>query len=83
MLEGRRKERTKIQRKTEDAPSKLHRLRTKHLQKKKKEKDLAKSFFFFLNVIDLYYSKKRKPKRKLGISQTSSLFCDHVSFDTL
>ena len=47
MLEGRRKERTKIQRKTEDAPSKLHRLRTKHLQKKKKEKDLAKSFFFF------------------------------------
>ena len=38
MLEGRRKERTKIQRKTEDAPSKLHRLRTKHLQKKKERK---------------------------------------------
>ena len=59
MLEGRRKERTKIQRKTEDAPSKLHRLRTKHLQKKKRKKKIwQKASFFFVNVIDLYYSKK-------------------------
>ena len=70
MLEGRRKERIKNQRKTEDAPSKLHRLRTKHLQKKKKKerKRFGKRLLLFFHVIDLHYSKNRKPKRKLGIS---------------